>query len=295
MKFSLKQIQIFQLVAELESVSEAAKRLHMSQSAASMALAQLETQLGNELFLRQGRRMELTNWGVWLRPHAHALLENCATIEQGMKDMDLVSGELRIGCSQTPAEHMLPHLIAELDHHFPRLKLRAEVENTEHVIEGLLDYRYDLGIIEGHCDNEDITRQTWCQDELVVIAGANHPYALQERCSFAQLDMAQWILREHGAGTREIFDTHMHEHLEQIKVHREYEQTNIILELVAEGTYLSCLSKRLVQSWLDSGRIKKLNVPELTMKRDISFIWRRQEAENSNRSAIIKTALKITD
>lgn len=295
MKFSLKQIQVFQLVSELESVSEAAKQLHMSQSAASMALAQLESQLGHELFTRQGRRMELTNWGAWLRPHAHRLLENCTTIELGMKDLDLVSGAVRIGSSQTPAEHMVPKLITELDHHFPRLHLGLGVENTEHVIEGLLDYRYDLGVIEGHCDHGEVNRQTWCTDELVIISSASHPYAKLDQASFAHLDSAQWILRERGAGTRDIFDTYMHNYLEQINVHREYEYTNVILEMVAEGNYLSCLSRRLVKPWLDSGRIKVVSVPELVMKRELSFIWRKQDQDNPNRAAITKAASRIID
>ncbi|WP_370980583.1 LysR substrate-binding domain-containing protein [Agaribacterium sp. ZY112] len=295
MKFSLKQVQVFQLVAELESVSEAAKQLHMSQSAASMALAQLESQLGKELFIRQGRRMALSNWGAWLRPHAYSLLESCNTIEQGMQDMDLISGVLRIGASQTPAEYMVPQVISALDRDFPHLQLKLGVENTEHVIEALLDYRYDLGIIEGHCDSSEIQRQKWCEDELVVIAGVEHPYTKMSECSITQLGMAQWILREHGAGTREIFDIAVHEHLEQIQVHREYEQSAVILELVSHGRYLSCLSRRLVQPWLERGLISILNTPALSMKRDISFIWRRQDDDSPNRDALTRAARKLID
>lgn len=295
MKFSLKQMQIFHLVAEYQSVSQAAKELHMSQSAASMALAQLEGMLGNPLFTRQGRRMELTNWGAWLRPHVHKLLANCNTIEMGMKDMDLVSGELSLGASQTPAELMVPRLISEMDRNFPHLNLKLKVENTEHVISGLLDYKFDLGIIEGHCDKANIQRQVWCQDELVVIAGVSHPYSRLEKTTIAQLDMAQWVLREPGAGTREIFDNAIHKFIEQVRVHKEYDQVNVILEMVAQGSYLSCLSRRSVLPWVERGVIKILSVDELIMHREISFIWRKQETENSNRSAIIQTARKVLD
>ena len=290
MKFSLRQMQIFHLVAEHQSVSEAARALHMSQSAASMALSQLESMLGKPLFTRQGRSMELTHWGQWMRPHVHDLLASCHTIEMGMKDLDLVSGKINVGATQTPAEHLVPALVCEMDLNFPRLNLTLEVENTERVIEGLLDYRYDLGIIEGYCDDERIERKFWCKDELVIVASAQHPFAQAEKTSLRQLELGQWVLREKGAGTREIFDSSIHKYLDQIKVHREYEQTNVILNMVAEGNYLTCLSSRSVASWVQRGQLKILNVEGLTISRDFSFAWRKQDGATASRDAIIRAA-----
>lgn len=290
MKFSLKQLQVFQLVAERQSVSDAAKELFMSQSAASMALAQLESQLGNPLFVREGRRMTLTHWGQWLRPHVHTLLANCHTIEMGMQDRDLISGQLDIGASQTPAEYLLPELFAKMDASFPHLHLTLQVENTEHVLEGLLDYRYDLGIIEGYCDHPEIARKVWCKDELVIVASSNHPYAKLNKTSLTQLEMADWILREPGAGTREVFDASIHKYIEQVKVHRVYDHAGVILAMVAGGPYLTCISQRLANPWVEQGKLVVLNVEELIMHRNFSFVWRKQQGEESRREALIKMA-----
>jgi len=295
MKFSLRQLQIFQLIAEHQRVSIAAKELHMTQSAASMSLAQLESSLGHPLFIRQGRRMELTNYGLWLRPYVHDVLSNCQTIEMGMSGMDLVSGQIYLGVSQTPAEHLVPALFSEMDKNFPRLTLKLDVENTEHVIEGLLDYRFDIGVIEGRCDDERIASEVWCQDELVILASAHHPYSHQETTSLAQLELAQWILREPGAGTREIFDSNIHKHLKQLSVHREYEQVGVILSLLERGKYLGCLSRRSVQPWVEAGKLKILNVPELNITRDFLFIWRKNESDNPSRKALLRVAKSIVE
>lgn len=293
MKFSLKQLQVFQMVAKHKSVSEAAKVLFISQAAASMALHQLEEILGNPLFVRQGRGMELTAWGQWLRPRVHQLMDTCRTIEQGVKEMDLVSGEINIGASQTPAEHMVPQLFSALDQSFPNLRLNFGIENTEHIISGLLDYRYDLGVIEGHSDDEKIAREVWCKDELVIFACSQHPYSQLEQVSLPQLEMAHWVLRERGAGTREIFDLSIHEHIEQINVHREYDSVSVIMSLVASSNYLGCLSYRCVEAWVEKSSLAILKVPELTMNRDISFIWRKDEATNTSREAILRVAKKL--
>ncbi|SMF13746.1 transcriptional regulator [Alteromonadaceae bacterium Bs31] len=293
MKFSLKQLQVFQKVAEYKSVSDAAKSLHISQAAASMALHQLETLLDNSLFVRQGRSMELTAWGQWLRPRVHELMATCNTIDMGINSMELVSGVLTIGASQTPAEHLVPGLFSALDQSFPALRLNFAVENTEHVISGLLDYHYDLGIIEGHSDHEKISREIWCKDELVVFASSRHPYSQLQKVSLSQLEMARWILRERGAGTREIFDLCIHEYIDQINVHREYDSIAVIIDMVRAGDYLGCLSYRSLQAWEEKNELSILNVPELSMKRDIAFIWRKDDTENLARDAVLNVAKKL--
>lgn len=293
MKFSLRQLQVFHQVAELGSVSEAAKVLNMSQSAASMALGQLESMLDKPLFKRQGRQMALNHWGHWLRPHVLQVLGQCRTIELGMSSMDLVSGRLSLGVSQTPADFIMPRLLAELDRDFPQLEIHMGVANTEHVIAGLVDYHFDLGVIEGHCDDERIEQSTLCSDELVLVAASDHPYAQQERTSLAQLEMAHWVLRERGAGTREIFDLCIHEHITQIRVHREYDHVGVILALLQEGPYLSCLSRRAVASAVEAGQLTILSVPELNMKREFRFIWRKQDNGEEIRSLVQTTARHV--
>lgn len=290
MKFTLRQLQVFQQVAEQQSVSEAARVLQMSQSAASMALSQLEAQLEKPLFHREGRKMTLNHWGRWLRPHALALLGNCKTIEMGMQSLDLVSGSLTLGASQTPAEFVVPELIAALDRDFAHLEMGLHVENTEGVIAGLLDFRYDLGLIEGHCDDERLTLAPLCDDELVIVAGADHPYADKESVTLAQLEVAQWILRERGAGTREIFDLSIHEHIKRLRVHREYDQVSVILALVRQGQYLTCLSTRAVEDGVKRGDLVKLSVPDLRMKRNFQFIWRRQDVASELREVVLSRA-----
>lgn len=293
MKFSLRQMQVFQQVAEQQSVSEAARVLNMSQSAASMALAQLENLLGHDLFQREGRKMTLNHWGQWLRPHVQQLLGNCRTIELGLQSMDLVSGALTLGASQTPAEFVVPNLIASLDRDFPHLELGLGVENTEGIITGLIDYRYDLGLIEGHCDDERVAQQPLCDDELVVVAAPDHPFAQQEQTTLAQLEASRWVLRERGAGTREIFDLAIHEHIESLKVHREYDQVAVIKALVGQSHYLTCLSRRAVSRAVSAGRLVILNVPWLTMRRDFRFIWRKADAVNELRDLVINRARQL--
>ncbi|EOF9315359.1 LysR substrate-binding domain-containing protein [Vibrio fluvialis] len=293
MRYSLKQLAVFEAVADCGSVSAAADKLALTQSATSMSLAQLEKMLGRPLFERQGKQMALTHWGMWLRPKAKKLLQDAQQIEMGFYDQHLLSGEIRLGASQTPAEHLVPDLISIIDSDFPEIRIELGVKSTQGVIEGILDYKYDLGIIEGRCDDNRIHQEVWCRDHLTVVASAHHPFAKRDFVSLAQLEQAKWVLREHGSGTRKTFDSSIHKLIADLDVWREYEHVPVLRSLVANGSYLTCLPYLDVERYIQSGQLVALNVPELNMERTLSFVWRADMSENPLAECIKQEGLRM--
>ncbi|HBF46580.1 MAG TPA: LysR family transcriptional regulator, partial [Shewanella frigidimarina] len=261
MKYSLKQITVFDAVASLESVSAAARKLSMTQSAVSMSLSQLENLLDRPLFIRQGNRLTLSHWGNWLRPKARQLLQDAQQIQFGLHEQHVISGQFKLCSSQTAAEYLLPNLISKIDNDFPELRIDLEVENTEHVVEGLINYDYDLGIIEGRNDDSRLHQEKWIDDHLVVVAAPHHPYANAEKISLAQLEQAKWVLREQGAGTRRIFEGAIHGVLEKLNVWKEYEHVLLLKALVRNGAYLSCLPHITVEQDVAEGKLVIIDTP----------------------------------
>ncbi|OKL44745.1 LysR substrate-binding domain-containing protein [Pseudovibrio exalbescens] len=293
MRYSLKQLAVFDAVASSGSVSQAADKLALTQSAASMALSQLEKTLGRPLFERQGRGLVLTHWGHWLRPRAKQLLFDAKEIELGFYDQHLISGEISVGASQTGAEHLVPDLISNLDREFPELRINVEVHNTEKVTQGVREFRYDLGIIEGRCDDSRLQQDIWCHDHLVIVASKHHPYAAYERVSLTQLEQAKWVLREPGSGTRAIFDAALFGVIDDLDVWREYEHVPVLRSLIANGPYISCLPYLDVIKFIESGEFVALNVPEIQIERPLSFVWRTNAEENPLKEVIIREAKRM--
>lgn len=280
MRYSLKQLAVFEAVANTGSVSLAAEKLALTQSATSMSLAQLEKVLGHPLFERQGKKMALTHRARWLRPKAKRLLQDAQQIELGFLEEHVISGEIGICASQTPAEHLIPELISIIDNDFPEIRIHLNVNRTTDVINGLLKYKYELGVIEGRCDDSRIQQQVWCRDHLTVVAAANHPFALKDTVSLAQLEQAKWVLREAGSGTRKFFDSSIHNFIDNLKVWREYEHIPVLRTMVVNGPYLTCLPYLDVEKYIESGKLVALNVPELNMERTLSFVWRADMTSN---------------
>ncbi len=293
MRYSLKQLAVFNAVADTGSVSQAADKLALTQSATSMSLAQLEKMLGRPLFDRQGKQMALTHWGMWLRPKAKRLLQDALQIEMGLYEQHLLSGEIRLGASQTPAEHLVPDLISIIDNDFPEMRISLDVKSTKGVLEGVLDYKYDLGIIEGRCDDNRLNQEVWCRDHLTVVAASHHPFAKKGTASLAQLEQAKWVLREQGSGTRKTFDSSVSSLIEDLDVWREYEHVPVLRSLVANGQYLTCLPYLDVERYIKAGLLVALDVPELKMERTLSFIWRADMAENPLVDCIKREGLRM--
>lgn len=293
MRYSLKQLAVFDAVANTGSVSLAADKLALTQSATSMSLAQLEKMLGRPLFERQGKQMALTHWGNWLRPKAKRLLQDAQQIEIGFIEQHLLSGELCIGASQTPAEHLIPDLISRIDSDFPELRIKLNVQSTDNILQGLIDYKYDIGIIEGRCDDNRLHQEIWCRDHLTVVASAHHPFAKADRVTLSQLEQAKWVLREHGSGTRMIFDSSIHHLIEDLDVWREYEHVPVLRSMVANGQYVTCLPYLDVERFIESGMLVALDVPELSMERTLSFVWRADMIENPLVECIKREGLRM--
>ncbi|PKF63557.1 LysR family transcriptional regulator [Psychromonas sp. psych-6C06] len=293
MKYTLKQLAVFDAVASQESVSAAARKLSMTQSAVSMSLSQFENLMDRPLFIRQGNRLTLSHWGRWLRPKAKRLLQDAQQIELGLHDQQAISGSFPLSVSQTFAEHLLPSLISKIDTDFPELRIELTVENTEHVVNGVINHHYEMGIIEGRNDDSRVHQENLLEDHLVIISSAFHSYAKHKKVNLAQLEQAQWILREQGAGTRRIFDGAVHGLIENVDVYKEYQSVGVIKELVKNGTYLGCLPYLDVVSEVKKGTLVILPTPELNMSRSLAFIWRKDAGENPLRECIIAEAKRL--
>ncbi|WP_394130060.1 LysR substrate-binding domain-containing protein [Shewanella maritima] len=293
MKFSLKQIAVFDAVASLESVSAAARKLSMTQSAVSMSLSQLESLLNRPLFIRQGNRLILSHWGSWLKPKARKLLQDAEQIEFGLHQQHLISGNLKICASQTAAEYLMPQLISNIDSDFPELRIQLSVENTDHVAQGVLDFEFDLGIIEGRNNDRRLNEQKWIDDHLVIVSTPNHPFAKLNYVSLAQLEQALWVLREQGAGTRYIFESAIHGKIEKLNVWKEYEQVTLLKSLVQNGNYLTCLPHLAVEQEVNEGKLVVLPTPDLDLQRHLSFIWRHDMGENPLRDCVLNEAKRL--
>ncbi|WP_130099786.1 DNA-binding transcriptional regulator YeiE [Siccibacter turicensis] len=273
MHITLRQLDVFAEVLKSGSTTQASQMLALSQSAVSAALADLEGQLGVQLFDRVGKRLVVNEHGRLLYPRVVALLEQAAEIEQLFRDDN---GAIRVYASSTIGNYILPEIIARYRRDFPELPLELSVGNSQDVINAVADFRVDIGLIEGPCHTADIVTEPWFEDELVVFAAPGSAI-LQQPVTLETLSTAQWILRERGSGTREIVDYLLLSHLPQFRLGMELGNSEAIKHAVRHGLGISCLSRRVIAEQLESGSLVEVPVPLPRLVRRLYRIRHRQK------------------
>lgn len=201
---TLEQLRIFVGVAELEHVTAAARALHVTQSAASAAIATLEQRHAIKLFHRVGRGIRLTEAGRAFLDEARGVLARAAAAEAMLDEFGgLRRGSLRVVASQTIAAYWLPPILAAFHQRYPQIEVHLAIGNTEQAATKVREGAADLGIVEGKVDDPALAHWPLGEDRLVLVSAepADH-----HTINAAWLRRARWVMREPGSGTRSTFN-----------------------------------------------------------------------------------------
>jgi DNA-binding transcriptional LysR family regulator len=262
---TLEQLRIFVAVAELEHMTRAAQSLNLTQSATSAAIAALETRYAVKLFNRIGRRIELTDAGRLFVLEARAVLARASAAETVLADFaDLSKGSLALAASQTVGNYWLPPLIHRYQTQYPGIRLSLAIGNTEQVAAWVIEGSADLGLIEGDIDEPALAVQPVADDELVLVVGAAHPWAKKRTVAPRDLKTIRWVLREHGSGTRAVFESALAKFgvaAGDLDVALELPSNEAVRSAVAAGAGATVISKLVVTALLKTRALVALDLP----------------------------------
>jgi DNA-binding transcriptional LysR family regulator len=280
MRFTLRQLEVFLAIARSESVSQAAKELSMSQSAASGALADLERQFDIQLFERVGKRLQLSSLGRSLRARAEALQEQARELEQGLSSHGDVA-ELRVGATMSIGNYLMAPIIARYVREHPGSHVALEVANTEEIARKVVNFEIDVGLIEGELQDSSLDVTRWRPDELVVFCAPTHPFAKKKSLRDEDLVEASWIVRERGSGTRQAFEHAMHGILPELHIELELQHTEGIKSAVKAGLGVGCVSRIALEDAFRHKSLVPCSVPQRDFRRFFFFVLRKQKYQSA--------------
>lgn len=277
MKYSFRQLEAFVAIARHESVSRAAELLSMSQSATSTALAELEKQFDTRLFDRHGKRLRLNEQGKRLLPPAMEVLDRARDLERQLENSTDI-GPLRVGATLTIGNYLVALLIGDFKRRHPGSDIHLEVNNTAHIMERVLNYELDIGMIEDDRQHPDLNVLPWMDDELVLFAAPDHPLAQRATITLEDLAQASWIVREPGSGTRQTFERGLHAIVPRLNILLELEHTEAIKRAVEAGLGIGCISRLALRESFKRGSLVHLPTPaELDLRRGFYFVLHKRK------------------
>lgn len=286
---SPRQLDVFVQIALHGSVRAAAERLHLTQPAASMALAEMERQLEGTVFDRERGRLHLNARGRELLPLAQELLERHAEFGQrGRDDGAELRGELCVGASNTVGNYLVGDLLGDFVRAHPQVAIRLRVANTETITAGMLDHSLDVGCVEGPVAQPMLAVSHWRDDMLVVCAPPEHPLACKRSLRAADFSGAHWVMREPGSATRATSERVLSQ-LPPGETVLELDQIEAIKQAVIAGLGIACLPAVAVTDAVATGRLKALNTPFLDLGRKLSLLLHRQKYRGALLDAFLAT------
>lgn len=271
MHITLRQLEVFAAIVQAGTLAAAAERLCISKAAISMALQELERQLGCPLFDRIRNRLQLNPQGQLLLPLADEVCQRVGHIGSLFASGTAHPALLRIGASNTIGNYLLPRLLAGFMARHPTIRISPRIDNSRALEQALCDYELDLALMEGTPQAARLSASDWLEDQLIVAASGHHPLAARTQLTLADLEAQDWLLREPGSGSREQFQQLLGSQLTQWHTALELNTTESIVNGVSEGLGLALLSRLATQQAEAQGRLKALPL-NLSMTRTLRWV-----------------------
>ncbi|WP_406181557.1 LysR family transcriptional regulator [Streptomyces sp. NBC_01006] len=271
----LGALELLLAVARVGSLSGAARRMGITQPAASSRIRAMETRLGVALVDRSPRGSTLTAEGALVTDWARRVVEAAEAFDAGAQALrGRRDSRLRVAASMTIAEYLLPGWLIALRGQRPGTAVSLHAGNSAVVAERVLTHEADLGFVEGLSVPEGLDSAVIAQDRLVVAVAPGHPWARRSRgVAAAELAATPLILREWGSGTRQVLDAALAESGGPAAPLLELASTTAVKAAALSGAGPCVLSELALGEELAARRLVEVPVTGAALGRALRAVW----------------------
>lgn len=266
----------FITISKIKSYTKAAEILNLTQPAVSQHIKHLEEYYGVNLIKKQGKEIELTEEGQILYKYAKKLEIIHRDLETELKNKNRIHRVYNLGASMTIGGYVLPYILAKYKKAYNNIDILLQVNNTEEIIEKLLNRKLDLAFIEGNFDKNKFNYKKFKDDELVLAVSPKHSFAKKNSVTLYEVLEDKLILREKGSGTREVFEQKLQSldyNIESFNPYMELGSISAIKSLVEENLGYTIISKETIKRELKLGSIKIIPIEGIEINREFNFIF----------------------
>jgi DNA-binding transcriptional LysR family regulator len=246
----LRQLEHFVAVAEQRHFTRAAARVHLTQSSLSSSIRALERELGDELFVRSTRQVELTEAGRALLPAAQRAI---AASEEGRDAVagvrGLLRGRLSLGAITTLGLVNLPALLARYHRRHPHVTLRVHHAGVPALVRATADGELELAIVDRPLGPQAhrVSAHSLGSESLLLAVAADDPLATRRRVKLADLTDREFVEYRPDSALRASIDHACAAAGLNRRVACEVDHIVELIELVAQGVGISLVPPAAIQ------------------------------------------------
>lgn len=269
---NLDSYRIFAEVARHKSFSGAAKALYISQPAVSLAIMNLENELGSRLFIRSPKGVTLTYEGQLLHEYVESALNLVNMGESKLAELhNLESGELKIGVGDTISKYfLLPHMV-KFHQMYPKIDLRVINRTTPDLCSLVKSGEIDLAICNLPVKDPALKIKKCISIHDVFVCGDRFREACSLPMSLKEIAELPLILLESKSNSRRYVEEYMLSRGVRVKAEIELGSHDLLLEFARFNFGVACVIEEFSRDYLEKGLLWKVELEEPIPKRAIGF------------------------
>ncbi|MBF4493196.1 LysR family transcriptional regulator [Flavobacterium sp. MR2016-29] len=283
----LRHLKYFLAVAEELNFTKASEKLFISQPPLSRQIMELEDELQAKLFIRNNKKVELTEAGKYFEKEVKALFKNLECISiQTKKIAENVSGEFRIAYISSIYSAVISELIQHLKIQFPYVNFKLFEVSTTKQIDALEQGKIELGIIRSPIKSPKIKAHLWFKDGFSLVY---HQKSIQIKSDTEILNLKD----ETFVFFNKDYAPHYHEVLLELcsfygftpKIIHEANNINSIVQLVKNGLGISIVPSNIAKNNQDS-EIGFIELKKVNLFTDVSLITSKEDDSEITQAAV---------
>jgi len=287
------QLETFLEVARHASFSRAAEKRFRTQPAISAQIRALEEEVGARLFDRSGGRVSLTAAGKEFQKYVEETLEARKQIVTHLAEMEQVPrGEIVVGANEGTCLHVLPEVFAEFKKQYGGVAVSIKSAESTKILESIIDNSVDFGVVSLPVSDNRLTVVPIHRDELVVIAAPRHPLARLKSVPIAEAAKYPLLLPKSGH-TRDALEETFFERRLKSTISMELDSSELLKRFAAADVGLGFIARSNVLDDVRAGLLAAIPLADVTIKRDLALVFRKDKALSRAALAFIDIAVKL--
>jgi DNA-binding transcriptional LysR family regulator len=287
------QLETFLEVARHASFSRAAEKRFRTQPAISAQIRALEEEVGARLFDRSGGRVSLTAAGKEFQKYVEETLEARKQMVTHLAEMEHVPrGEIVVGANEGTCLHVLPEVFAEFKKQYGGVAVSIKSAESTKVLESIIDNSVDFGIVSLPVSDNRLTVVPIHRDELVVITAPRHPLARMKAVPMAEAAKYPLLLPKSGH-TRDALEEIFFERRLKAAISMELDSSELLKRFAAADVGVGFIARSNVLDDVRAGLLAAMPLADVTIKRDLALVFRKDKALSRAALAFIDIAVKL--
>ncbi|GGG77263.1 LysR family transcriptional regulator [Paenibacillus radicis (ex Gao et al. 2016)] len=259
---NIDNIEAFVYVIHYGSFNKAAEILFLSQPSVTARIQSLERELDCKLFDRLGKQIQLTEEGKRFLPYAQSILQTLQKGRLHLHQKKALPNELRIGCTVSVSNYVLPHLLPAFKEIYPDIHFKVITSGTDDIVHKVLGKEIDIGFVR-HTNHPNLQSVKLYEDPIRLHVYEGHPFIGDPDLTIERIGHDPFVFFECGA-------------LDWIRIHRAFEELNeppaivyhtdnleTAKKLVLEKAGISFLPSLCAFEEVSSGKLFPIDFPEV--------------------------------